>query len=295
MARLPAARRFVRRFVAGERAEDALQVIARLNAQGLLCAVTYLGENVATPADAAHAARAYVELLEEIERRRLSAVPSLKLTHLGLDLGEAVCRANLEAVLARGRASSTLVWIDMESSAYTDRTLDLYARVRPSFPNAACVVQAYLRRTAKDVERLIELGATVRLCKGAYREPPELAFPDKHEVDANYARLMDRFFAADAQARGVYVGFATHDERLIARARDTARAKGIARERFEIQMLYGIRSDLHARIAADGLRLRVLVPYGEDWYGYFMRRLAERPANVAFLLGSLVKESLRRS
>ena len=284
MARLPAARRFVRRFVAGERAEDTLQVIARLNAQGLLCAVTYLGENVATPVDAAHAARAYVELLDEIERRSLSAVPSLKLTHLGLDLGEAVCRANLEAVLARGRASSTLVWIDMESSAYTDRTLDLYARVRPSFPNAACVVQAYLRRTAKDVERLIELGATVRLCKGAYREPPELAFPDKHEVDANYARLMDRLFAADAQARGVYVGFATHDERLIARARDTARAKGIARERFEIQMLYGIRSDLHARIAADGLRLRVLVPYGEDWYGYFMRRLAERPANLVFFL-----------
>jgi len=284
MARLPAARRFVRRFVAGERAEDALQVIARLNAQGLLCAVTYLGENVATPADAAHAARAYVELLDEIERRSLSAVPSLKLTHLGLDLGEAVCRTNLEAVLARGRDSSTLVWIDMEFSAYTDRTLDLYARVRPSFPNAACVVQAYLRRTAKDVERLIELGATVRLCKGAYREPPELAFPDKHEVDANYARLMDRLFAADAQARGVYVGFATHDERLIARARDTARAKGIARERFEIQMLYGIRSDLHARIAADGLRLRVLVPYGEDWYGYFMRRLAERPANLVFFL-----------
>ena len=284
MARLPAARRFVRRFVAGERAEDALQVIARLNAQGLLCAVTYLGENVATPVDAAHAARAYVELLDEIERRSLSAVPSLKLTHLGLDLGEAVCRANLEAVLARGRASSTLVWIDMESSAYTDRTLDLYARVRPSFPNAARVVQAYLRRAAKDVERLIELGATVRLCKGAYREPPELAFPDKHEVDANYARLMDRLFAADAQARGVYVGFATHDERLIARARDTARAKGIARERFEIQMLYGIRSDLHARIAADGLRLRVLVPYGEDWYGYFMRRLAERPANLVFFL-----------
>ena len=284
MARLPAARRFVRRFVAGEQAEDALRVIAGLNAQGLLCAVTYLGENVATPADAAHAARAYTELLGEIQRRGLLAVPSLKFTHLGLDLGEAVCRANLETVLARGRDSSTLVWIDMESSAYTDRTLDLYARVRPSFPNAACVVQAYLRRTAKDVERLIELGATVRLCKGAYREPPELAFPDKSQVDANYARLMDRFFAADAQARGVYVGVATHDERLIARARDAARAKGITRERFEIQMLYGIRSDAHARIAADGLRLRVLVPYGEDWYGYFMRRLAERPANLVFFL-----------
>ena len=289
LARLPAARRFVHRFVAGERAEDALEVIARLNAQGLRCAVTHLGENVATPADAAQAARAYVDVLGEIERRRLSAVPSLKLTHLGLDLGEAVCRANLEAVLARGRASSTLVWIDMESTAYTDRTLGLYARVRPSFPNAACVVQAYLRRTETDVERLIELGATVRLCKGAYREPPELAFPDKRQVDANYARLMDRFFGADAQARGVYVGVATHDERLITRARDAARAKGIARERFEIQMLYGIRSALHGRITADGFRLRVLVPYGEDWYGYFMRRLAERPANLIFFLRHLVR------
>ena len=289
MARWPAARRFVRRFVAGEHAEDALRVIAQLNAQGLLCAVTHLGENVVTVADATHAARAYVELLAEIERRRLAAVPSLKLTHLGLDLDEAVCRANLEAVLARGRASATLVWIDTESTAYTDRTLDLYARVRPAFPNAACVVQAYLRRTAQDVERLIELGATVRLCKGAYREPPELAFPAKRDVDANYAGLLDRLFAADAQARSVYVGVATHDTRLITRARDTARARGIARERFEIQMLYGIRSDLHARIAADGLRLRVLVPYGEDWYGYFMRRLAERPANLAFFLRHLFR------
>src|SRR5947207_1317765 len=163
MARWPAARRFVRRFVAGEGAEDALRVIARLNAQGLLCAVTYLGENVVTAADAAQAGRAYVELLGEIERRRLAAVPSLKLTHLGLDLGEAVCRANLEAVLARGRASATLVWIDMASTAYTERTLDLYAHVRPASPNAACVVQAYLRRTAQDLERLIEVGAAVRL------------------------------------------------------------------------------------------------------------------------------------
>jgi proline dehydrogenase len=289
MVRLPAARRFVRRFVAGERAEDALRVIARLNSQGLYCAVTYLGENVATDADARRAARAYVDLLGEIERRRLSATPSLKLTHLGLDLGEAVCRANLEAVLARGHASSTLVWIDMESAAYTDRTLGLYARLRPAFPNAACVVQAYLRRTEKDVERLVELGATVRLCKGAYRESPELAFPDKRDVDANYARLMDRLFAPDARAHDVYVGFATHDERLITRAHDAARENGIARERFEIQMLYGIRSDLHTRITADGVRLRVLVPYGEDWYGYFMRRLAERPANLVFFLRHLFR------
>src|SRR5207247_3716253 len=158
MARWPAARRFVRRFVAGEHAEDALRVIAQLNAQGLLCAVTHLGENVVTVADATHAARAYVELLGEIARRRLAAVPSLKLTHLGLDLDEAVCRANLEAVLARGRASATLVWIDMESTAYTDRTLDLYAPVPPAFPSAASGVQADVRGTARDVARRRSVG-----------------------------------------------------------------------------------------------------------------------------------------
>ena len=287
MDRLPAARRFVRRFVAGATAEDALAVLGRLNAQGLLSAVTYLGENVTTSADAARAAQAYLGLVDEIERRGLRTAPSLKLTHLGLDLGESVCRANLEKVLARSREAGIRVWIDMESSAYTDRTLEMYERVSPAYPNAACVVQAYLRRTAQDVERLIELGAAVRLCKGAYHEPPEIAFPAKRDVDANYARLIERLLAPDAQGRGVYPGFATHDERLQGRARDLARERGIAGDRFEIQMLYGIRGDLHARLAAEGLALRVLVPYGEDWYGYFVRRLAERPANLLFFLRHL--------
>jgi len=151
------------------------------------------------------------------------------------------------------------------------------------------VVQAYLRRTAQDVERLIEIGATVRLCKGAYREPPEIAFPDKRDVDASYARLVDRLLSADALARGVYPAFATHDERLIGRARERARAGGVAADRYEVQMLYGIRHDLHGPLRAGGVRLRVLIPYGEDWYGYFMRRLAERPANLAFFLRQLLR------
>lgn len=287
MDRLPAARRFVRRFVAGESAEDALVVLERLKAQGLTSAVTYLGENVTTPEDAARAAHAYLALLDEIERRMLPTTPSLKLTHLGLDLGETVCRANLERVLARGRAGGIRVWIDMESSAYTDRTLDLYGTVQGAYPNAACVVQAYLRRTAPDVERLVELGAAVRLCKGAYREPPAIAFPAKRDVDASYASLMDRLLAPDARTRGVYPAFATHDERLLQHARELARERGVARDRFEIQMLYGIHGDLHARLAAEGRALRVLVPYGEDWYGCFMRRLAERPANLLFFLRHL--------
>ncbi len=291
MDRLPAARRFVRRFVAGPALEDALAVAARLNADGVDAAFTHLGENVATTDDAAHAADAYLEALDEIARRRLRAVPSLKLTHLGLDLGDEVCRANLERVAARGLATPTLVWVDMESSAYTDRTLELYRRLHATYSNLACVVQSYLRRTAQDVERLIEIGATVRLCKGAYREPPQIAFPDKRDVDASYARCLDRLLSADALALGVYPAFATHDERLIDRARERARAGGVAADRYELQMLYGIRHDLHGRLREAGLRLRVLIPYGEDWYGYFMRRLAERPANLAFFFRQVIRGS----
>jgi proline dehydrogenase len=291
MDRLPAARRFVRRFVAGPAPEDALAVAARLNADGVDAAITHLGENVATTDDAAHAADAYLEVLDEIARRRLRAVPSLKLTHLGLDLGDAVCGANLERVAARGLATRTLVWVDMESSAYTERTLELYRRLRATYSNLACVVQSYLRRTAQDVERLIAIGATVRLCKGAYREPPEIAFPDKRDVDASYARCLDRLLSADALGRGVYPAFATHDKRLIDRARETARAGGVAADRYELQMLYGIRHDLHGRLREAGLRLRVLIPYGEDWYGYFMRRLAERPANLAFFFRQVIRGS----
>ena len=291
MDRLPLTRRFVRRFVAGTSADEALAVIASLNARGLMGAVTYLGENVRTAADAAHATDTYLALLDEIKRRNLTALPSLKLTHLGLDVGESICVANLTRVLDRGRAVGTRVWIDMESAAYTDRTLDLYARLRPAQPHAACVVQAYLKRTPADVERLVDLGAAVRLCKGAYREPATIAFPDKRDVDASYAALVDRLLSAGALGHGVYPAFATHDERLIGRVREQARAGGVAANRYEVQMLYGIRHDLHAPLRAAGVRLRVLVPYGEDWYGYFMRRLAERPANLAFFLRQVVRGS----
>jgi len=289
MDRLPAARRLVRRFVAGRSAEDALGAIARLRAAGLEAAVTYLGENVTTAGAAARAADTYVALLDEIERRRLGAVPSLKLTHLGLDLDRALCVRELTRVVERGARAGTLVWIDMEASAYTDRTLDLYAELRPRHPNLACVVQAYLRRTPRDVERLIDLGATVRLCKGAYQEPPSLAYPDKWDVDRSFGALIDRLLAPDARARRVYPGFATHDERLIRHAQRRAREWAVPPDRFEIQMLHGIREDLHRTLRADGLTVRVLVPFGEDWYGYFMRRLAERPANLAFFLRQLVR------
>jgi proline dehydrogenase len=282
-------RRLVRRFVAGTTVEEAFAVIEGVTAKGCLAAITYLGENVKTPAEARVAADVYLEILDEIKRRNLPCLPSLKLTHLGLDLSEPLCLENVRRILERAQAAGTRVWIDMESTAYTDRTLEIYATLKRSFPNVACVIQAYLRRSEADIRRLIGLGAAVRLCKGAYREPADVAFPDKGDVDANYARLMDVLLSPHALERRAYPAFATHDEGLIWRAAERARALGIASDRFEMQMLYGIRPDLHAAIRDRGLRLRVLVPFGEDWYGYFVRRLAERPANLLFLVRNLVR------
>jgi proline dehydrogenase len=280
--RVPVTRALVRRFVAGPGAADAFRVIGALEARGLSTAVTYLGENVVTPADADHATRAYLDLVEEIGRRALRCEPSIKLTHLGLDLDPGLCEANVTKLLEAAGAGRTRVWIDMESSEYTDRTLDLYTRLRARYAHVATVVQAYLRRTADDVERLIAIGATVRLCKGAYRESPRLAYTTRADVDASYARLATRLLADDARAAGVYVGFATHDDRLQRHVVATARSTGATA--WEIQMLSGIRHELHGGLLADRVPLRILVSYGEAWYGFFMRRLAERPANLRFVL-----------
>jgi proline dehydrogenase len=287
--RVPLTRRLVRRFVAGTTPEAAFATIERLDTLGFLTAVTYLGENVATAEEARRAADVYLALLDEIKRRDLRCVPSLKLTHLGLDLSEALCAAELDRVLAGAAAAGTLCWIDMESSAYTDRTLALYEAVRPRAPHAACVIQAYLRRSEADARRLVRLGARVRLCKGAYREPPGLAYPSRREVDRSYERLMDLLLSREALEAGVYPAFATHDERLIRRAAGRARELGVAPDRFEFQMLLGIRPELHRKIHDEGWRLRVLIPFGEEWYGYFVRRLAERPANLLFLLKNLFR------
>jgi proline dehydrogenase len=287
LERLPLSRRVVRRFVAGETAADALGVVQRLEARGLLTAVTYLGENLTAAKAAAAAADTYVHLLEEARRQRLGVTPSLKLTHLGLDLGEDVALENVERVLER--AGDTLVWIDMEGSAYTDRTLAMYRRLRRRWRNVACVMQAYLRRTEADLRGLVPGGLRVRLCKGAYREPAAKAFPRRADVDRNYARLAGMLFSREAQGAGAYAAFATHDERLVRVIADRAREFGLAPERYEFQMLHGIRPELHRTLVDLGVRLRVLVPFGEDWYGYFVRRLAERPANLRFFLTHLLR------
>lgn len=285
MEGMPLVRRLVRRFVAGTRLADGLDVVRRLNAEGLATALTYLGENVRSVAEARAAADVYLEALDAIARDGLRCTPSLKLTQMGLDLGDEVCVANTRRVLERAHAVGTVVWMDMEQSVYTERTLAIWERLRRDFPRIGCVIQAYLRRSESDIRRLAALGATVRLCKGAYLEPPALAFSGRREVDECYARLMGRLLAPESLARGAYPAFATHDGRMHALAAQSR----VAPDRFEMQMLYGIRDDLHAGLRARGLRLRLLVPFGEDWYGYFVRRLAERPANLLFLLRNLAR------
>jgi proline dehydrogenase len=285
MSRLALTRGLVRRFVAGTRLEDGLAVVERMNRAGLDAALTCLGEYVHDAEPAAAGASVYLDALDEIKRRGLACAPSLKLSHMGLDVSDAVCEANLRRILDKAHAQDTLVWIDMEQSVYTDRTLALWQRLRREYPRTGCVIQAYLRRSEADIARLADQGAIVRLCKGAYREAPAAAFPAKADVDASYVRLMNRLLTPTSLASGTYPGFATHDERLQARAL----AHGADPGRWEMQMLYGIRDDLHAGIRRRGARLRVLVPFGEDWYGYFMRRLAECPANLLFLLRNLAR------
>lgn len=278
------------RFVAGERLEDGIRAIQELEAAGILGILDHLGENVESLQDAQRATEDYLLALDRLAALGLRPHLAVKLTHLGLDVGDAVCERNLRRVVERAAAVGTVVEIDMEGSAYTERTLALYRRVARDHPNTRVAIQAYLYRSAEDVERLIEEGmARIRLCKGAYREPPQIAYPRKRDVDANYVRLMERLLSAEARRRGAYVAIATHDERIIRHALRRVAEWGVPREAFEFQMLYGIRRDLQVRLAGEGYRVRVYVPYGTEWYPYFMRRLGERPANLWFALRNLFR------
>ena len=286
------ARRFASRFVAGETVADAVGASQRLNAAGVSASLDLLGEAVQSRAEARAARDTYLETLERIRAVGADANVSLKLTQMGLDIDEALCLANVRAIIAKARSFESFVRIDMEQSTYVDRTLRLFTQAfHPEFGDAVGVVlQSYLRRTERDVEDMIALGARVRLCKGAYKEPADVAFPAKRDVDRSYVRCMDRLLEG-----GNYPGIATHDVKIIAHAKEFTRQKGIPPGRFEFQLLYGVRRDLQHRLRREGYNARVYVPFGDHWYPYLLRRLAERPANIAFLLGSMVKESLRRS
>ena len=285
------AKGFASRFVAGETVEEALDAVAGLNRKGITASLDLLGESTTNEQEARAAERQYLQVLDRIHERKLDANVSLKLTAMGLDISEELCVTVLHEILQRARDYRTFVRLDMESSEYTRTTLQIFEdRLYPVYPeHVGIVLQSYLRRTEADVQRAIELRCRVRICKGAYKEPPTVAFPDKADVDANYVRCMKRLMA-----EGNYPGLATHDEKIIDEAKRYAREAAIAPDRYEFQMLYGVRRDLQEQLVSEGYRVRCYVPFGTQWYPYLMRRLAERPANVAFMTGSIVKEALRR-
>jgi proline dehydrogenase len=281
------AKSFANRFVAGETVDTALAAVARLNAHRITASLDLLGESVHNEAEARVAGEAYISMIDRIHAQKADANVSVKLTAMGLDISEDLSVAIMQKILQRSRDYGSFVRIDMESSEYTQRTLDLFEqRLYPAYrENVGIVLQSYLYRTFADVERAISIKARVRLCKGAYKEPETVAFPDKKDVDANYVRCMH-----ELMLKGNYPGIATHDEAMIREAKRFAKANDVAPDRYEFQMLYGVRRDLQDRLVREGYRMRVYVPFGTQWYPYLMRRLAERPANVAFLTGNVFKE-----
>jgi proline dehydrogenase len=283
-------RRLSSRFVAGTQVEDALRVTQTVNQKGLSVSVDNLGENVTNAEEARASAQLYHQMLDEISTRQLNANVSLKLTHMGLDVDEKLARDLVTGLVAKAAAMDprNFVRVDMEGSPYTQRTLDFVHELHrmPGHPGAVgAVIQSYMRRAEKDVEDLLADRIRVRLCKGAYKEPGEIAFQKKSEVDASYVRLMKVLMKS-----GVYHGLATHDEAIINQAKAFATQENIPRDAFEFQMLYGIRRDLQRRLVRDGWRMRVYIPFGTEWYPYFMRRLAERPANVFFIARNLLRK-----
>lgn len=278
------AKKLTRRFIAGQGLEEVLAASRKIEGDGLLVTLDHLGENVTTLEEARASRDAILDALDEITRRGLRATVSIKLTQFGLDLGDDVCRANIEPLVLKAREMGSLVEIDMESSEYTTRTLAIVEKMHAKYGCVRSVLQAYLHRTEDDVRRLNSLGVRVRLCKGAYDEPPEAALQKKEQVDANYLKL-----ARLLLDEGAHPAMATHDARMIDEILRHARAARIGPERFEFQMLYGIRRDLQEMLAREGWKVRLYVPYGDAWYPYFMRRLAERPANLLFLARNLLR------
>jgi proline dehydrogenase len=277
-------RSMAHRFVPGETLDEAIAAARDCNNRGMMASLDYLGENVSSAADAHRARDAYLEIFERIAAEKLYANVSCKLTQLGLDLSVEFCEGLLLSLAERAACYGNFLRVDMEGSVYTQRTVELVKRVRSQNSAVGTVIQSYLYRSAGDIADLLAYGCRVRLCKGAYKEPPEVAYPKKEDVDANYVQLMQLLLPS-----GVYHGIATHDPAMIAATIRFAAAHNISKELFEFQMLYGVRTDLQRRLVKDGYRLRIYIPYGMDWFPYFMRRLAERPANVAFFARNFLR------
>jgi proline dehydrogenase len=279
-----AGRALASRFVAGETLPEALTVAQRLNSEGITVTLDHLGESVTTIEEARQARDVYLQALSAIDEAGIEGNVSLKLTQFGLDLDPVECHRNVEQLVHRAAELQNFVRVDMESSPYTQQTLDLVIGIFERHGAAGAVIQAYLFRSRADIEKLCERGIRVRLCKGAYLEPPEVAFSSKADVDRNFVELMKVLLD-----RGTYPAIATHDEKMIAETRAYAEARKISRQNFEFQMLYGIRRDLQQKLVRDGYRVRLYVPFGRAWYPYYMRRLAERPANLWFVLRNLFR------
>jgi proline dehydrogenase len=285
------ARKAASRFVAGETVDSAVEAARLLNEKEITASLDLLGESVSSTEETFVSRDEVIHILDEIARTGVDANVSVKLTQMGLDIDVGLCAQNMRAILSRGKEHGVFVRIDMESSEYTERTLQVFKGLHPDFGNlTGVVIQSYMRRSAKDVEDLIASGARVRLCKGAYAEPESVAFQEKAAVDGSYEQLMKRLLD-----EGNYPGIATHDEQLIDHALAYVEANGIPAERFEFQMLYGVRRDLQYMLKEKGFNMRVYVPFGDNWYPYLMRRLAERPGNVAFMTASIMKETFSRS
>ncbi|MGE3524667.1 MAG: proline dehydrogenase family protein [Gemmatimonadales bacterium] len=285
------ARTFASRFVAGETLDTAVEAVRVINRKEITASLDLLGESVARQADAEAARDEYLRILERISETGVHSNASLKLTQMGFDIDEELCFRNLKQILDQARLRNLFVRIDMESSEYTQRTLDFfYNRFYQDYAGVTgVVIQSCLRRSEKDVDQLIERTVRVRICKGAYLEPPSVAFPDKADVDRNYVTLMERLLE-----HGNYPGVATHDEAIINHAIEFVERRKIPPERFEFQMLYGVRRDLQEKLRKGGYNMRVYIPFGGQWYPYLMRRLAERPANIAFMLANVLREGVRR-
>ncbi len=275
------------RFIAGMQVDDVLRAAESLNAHGMTATLDSLGENVSTPAEAERSADIYHQLLDAIAARGLRANVSVKLTQMGMDLDRALAERIVRDLVAHARAVDSFVRVDMEGTPYTQATLDIVRRIHAEEGNrdsVGIVIQAYLYRSQADISTLMREGIRVRLCKGAYKEPPTLAFPSKEDVDSNFVKLMKMLVSSS-----VYNGIATHDEAMIKATKAFVREQGIAPSAFEFQMLYGIRRDLQKALVDEGYGMRVYIPFGAEWYPYFMRRLAERPANVLFIARNLLK------
>lgn len=280
-------RRSVSRFMPGESLDDALPAARELQTHGISAILTRLGENVTTLAEADSVTSHYLEAIDRIHEMRLTAEISIKPTQLGIDLSDEACYRQLKRLVDHAETRDTRVWIDMESSKYVDPTLDLFRRIRADSPRVGVCLQAYLHRTAADLEALLPLGPAIRLVKGAYKELPSVAIASKPQVDENFFTLASRLM--DATRDGCFVGLATHDEALIHRLEKRAAARGLRHDRFEFEMLYGIKAATQRRLQRSGCAVRVLVSYGEYWFPWYMRRLAERPANIWFVAKNLLR------